>query len=161
MDCVSSCNITLLIVFLLNEFTNWEMVCRFRENIQSINQSDHCTLPLIDTISSITPPLQNYESELFLLFSPSPHHTSLHRTVTLTDPLPQNCTFCTKNSSPKKWTRSLPKRKLCCMFRSISRFVMHKAVNNETPSSKELIIRFRTHKKKSNWPRRKPAELCH
>ena len=106
--------------------------------------------------------LQNNNSELFLLFSLSPH-TWLHRTVTLTDPLPQNCTFCTKNSSPKKWTHSIPKRTLCCILGLylVSTHLMHKTVNNETPSSKELIIRFRTHNKKSKWPRRKPAELCH
>ena len=128
------------------------MVCRFRENIQSINQSDHCTLPLIDTISSITPPLQNYESELFLLFSPSPHHTSLHRTVTLTDPLPQNCTLCTKIVLPKNEQILYLKGHcaVCLGLYLVSTHLMLKTVNNETPSSKELIIRFRTHKKKSN-----------
>ena len=160
MDFVSSCHVTLLFVFLLNEFASWGMVCRLREN-QSINLTTALSHLLLWSRLSLHL-LQNYESELFLLFSLSPH-TWLHRTVTLTDPLPQNCTLCTNNSSPKKWTHSIPKRTLCCILGLylVSTHLMHKTVNNETPSSKELIIRFRTHNKKSKWPRRKPAELCH
>ena len=39
---------------------------------------------------------------------------------------------------------------VCLGLYLVSTHLMHKTVNNETPSSKELIIRFRTHKKKSN-----------
>ena len=44
---------------------------------------------------------------------------------------------------PKKWTRSIPKRTLCCMYLGlhlVSTHLMQKTVINETPSSKVLII---------------------